>query len=270
MPTNTGTGRDRLGISGVSTRLQLADVRVRACPPAASTAMGKRKERDKERYAARKANNPYFLIDRAAHAREWRAKEKEEEEELLSPPPADGAAPPDESTPPTCEAPPLEWWELPDWQPEKKWTGRPWLYGGLYSNKRPPTAQEKVENRAENLRKGMVMYQVVSKSGCVNFQRFRKARLYGKPYTPRERVEIMEAMAQHDAVDIHWPSGQVPKMLAPDPPPETPSPVKPPFDEECHSCHAPMNSAKRVRFARMSRGLFEGDGTVNEVEFGTF
>ena len=232
--------------------------------------MGKRKERDKERYAARKANNPNFLTDRAAHAREWRAKEKEEEEELLSPPPADGAAPPDESTPPTCEAPPLEWWELPDWQPEKKVTGRPWLYGGLYSNKRPPTAQEKVENRAENLRKGMVLYQVVSSSGCVNFQRLRKARLYGKPYTPREREEIVEAMAWPGAVDSHWPSGQVPKMLAPDPPPETPSPVKPPFDEECHSCHAPMNSAKRVRFARMSRGLFEGDGTVNEVEFGTF
>ena len=150
-PTKDARLRGQAGISfisGVSTRLQLADVRVRACQPAASTAMDKRKARDKERYAARKANNPNFLSDRAAHAREWRAKEKEEVEELLSPPPADGATPHDESTPPTCEAPPLEWWELPDWQPEKKWTGRPWLYGGLYSNKRPPTAQEKVENRA--------------------------------------------------------------------------------------------------------------------------
>eukprot|EP00966_Prymnesium_polylepis_P334501 7389880-Prymnesium_polylepis.1 len=42
------TSRDKLGISGVSTRLQLADLRVRACPPAASTAMGERKARDKE------------------------------------------------------------------------------------------------------------------------------------------------------------------------------------------------------------------------------
>eukprot|EP00966_Prymnesium_polylepis_P021046 484276-Prymnesium_polylepis.1 len=88
----------------------------------------------------------------------------------------------------------------------------------------------------------MVLYQLVSKSGCVNHQYFRETCLYGKHYTPRERVKVMEEMARLNAVHIHWPLGQVPKILQPDTPPATPSPIKPPFDEECHSCHAPMNT----------------------------
>eukprot|EP00966_Prymnesium_polylepis_P327328 7383206-Prymnesium_polylepis.1 len=97
----------------------------------------------------------------------------------------------------------------------------------------------------------MVLYQLVSSSGCVNYQHFRKACLYGKPYTPRERVKVMKEMARLDAVHIHWPSGQVPKILQPVPPPATPSPIKPPFDEVWHSCHAPINSATSAWLRRL-------------------
>eukprot|EP00966_Prymnesium_polylepis_P161552 3733641-Prymnesium_polylepis.1 len=55
----------------------------------------------------------------------------------------------------------------------------------------------------------MVLYQLVSKSGCANYQHFRKACLYGKPYTPRERVKVMNdnEMARLDAVHMSISTG---------------------------------------------------------------